>query len=145
LCNKLTCYPNFPDTVTTTTTERQLKFSVYMAKRYGPISGRFGILENTGGFGLKLHLLNDALTMSVDAWEFANPLKNHPRVKAYVDYRFLDHLLITAGADDMVNPPRVEPPELTRIISGRDFFIGAGVYFTDDDISKLFGLATSRF
>jgi phospholipid/cholesterol/gamma-HCH transport system substrate-binding protein len=145
LCNKLNCYPNFPDTVTTTTTERQLKFSVYMAKRYGPISGRFGILENTGGFGLKLHLLNDALTMSVDAWEFANPLKNHPRVKAYLDYRFLDHLLLTAGADDMVNPPRVEPPELTRIISGRDFFIGAGVYFTDDDISKLFGLATSRF
>ena len=34
---------------------------------------------------------------------------------------------------------------LTRIISGRDFFIGAGVHFTDEDVSKLIGLAASRF
>jgi len=144
-CGTMVCYPNYPDTVITTTTERQLKFSAYMAKRYGPFSGRFGILENTGGVGLKLHLLNDALTLSADAFEFANPLKNHPRVKVYLDYRFLDHLLITAGADDLVNPPRVEKPDLTRIVSGRDFFLGAGLYFTDEDISKLVGLATSRF
>ena len=141
----MTCYPNYPDTVFTTVTERQLKFSAYMAKRYGPISGRFGILENTGGIGLKAHLLNDALTLSADAFEFANPLKNHPRIKVYADFRFLDHLFLTMGADDLVNPPRVEKPELTRIVSGRDFFLGAGLYFTDDDISKLIGLATSRF
>ena len=66
-------------------------------------------------------------------------------MKVYLDYRFLDHLLITAGADDLWNPPRVETPDVTRIISGRDFFLGAGLYFTDDDISKLVGLATSRF
>ncbi len=144
-CNGANCYPNYPDSVVTTTTERQLKFSVYMAKRYGPVSGRFGIFENSGGFGLKLHLLNDALTLSADAYEFANPLKNHPRVKLYADYRFLDHLLITAGADDLVNRPEVEEPELTRIVRGRDFFLGAGVYFTDEDISKLIGLAASRF
>ena len=144
-CGTLVCYPNYPDRVITTTTERQLKFSTYMAKRYGPFSGRFGILENTGGIGLKLHLLNDALTLSADAFEFANPLKDHPRVKVYLDYRFLDHLLITAGADDLVNPPRVETPDVTRIVSGRDFFLGAGLYFTDEDISKLVGLATSRF
>jgi phospholipid/cholesterol/gamma-HCH transport system substrate-binding protein len=144
-CGTLVCYPNYPDRVITTTTERQLKFSAYMAKRYGPFSGRFGILENTGGIGLKLHLLNDALTLSADAFEFANPLKDHPRIKVYLDYRFLDHLLITAGADDLVNPPRVETPDVTRIVSGRDFFLGAGLYFTDEDISKLVGLATSRF
>ena len=145
MCGTLVCYPNYPDRVITTTTERQLKFSAYMAKRYGPFSGRFGILENTGGIGLKLHLLNDALTLSADAFEFANPLKDHPRIKVYLDYRFLDHLLITAGADDLVNPPRVEGPDVTRIVSGRDFFLGAGLYFTDEDISKLVGLATSRF
>jgi phospholipid/cholesterol/gamma-HCH transport system substrate-binding protein len=144
-CGMMVCYPNYPNRVVTTTTERQLKFSAYMAKRYGMFSGRFGILENTGGIGLKAHLLNDALTISADAFEFANPLKDHPRVKVYLDYRFLDHLLITAGADDLVNPPRVQDPDLTRIVSGRDFFIGAGLYFTDDDISKLIGLATSRF
>ncbi len=90
-------------------------------------------------------MFNDALTISVDAFEFANPLKDHPRVKVYADYRFLDHLLITAGADDVVNTPFVDPNNQTRITSGRDYFIGAGFFFTDEDISKLLGLAVSRF
>ena len=127
----------FPANVTQITTERQLKFSAYLAKRYGFISGRFGILENTGGFGVKFHLFNDALTLSADAFEFANPLKDHPRLKIYADYRFLDHLLITAGADDVVNRPIQDDVDKTRIISGRDFFIGAGFFFNDDDIKLL--------
>jgi phospholipid/cholesterol/gamma-HCH transport system substrate-binding protein len=137
--------PNFPAEYDQTTTERQLKFSAYLAKRYGFISGRFGILENTGGFGIKGHFLNDGLTVSLDAFEFANPLKEHPRVKLYADYRFLDHLLVTAGADDFANGPQYDPIQHSRIISGRDYFIGAGVFFTDEDISKLIGLAASRF
>lgn len=144
-CGALGCGALLPAGLQQTTSQRQLKFSVYMAKRYGPVSGRFGILENTGGFGLKLHLLNDALTASADAFEFANPLKDHPRVKLYADYRFLDHLLITAGADDIANAPFVDPNNKTRITSGRDYFVGAGVFFTDDDISKLIGLAATRF
>lgn len=146
LCTGANCSgstPFYPSSVEQITTERVLKFSVYLAKRYGPISGRFGIFENTGGFGLKLHLLNDALTVSADAFEFANPLKDRPRVKLYADYRFLDHLLVTVGADDLANPPFVDPEHETRIISGRDYFIGAGVFFTDDDIKSLIGLVTT--
>src|SRR5207244_1254154 len=108
--------PYFPDEYVQLVTTRQLKFSAYMAKRYGPISGRFGIIENTGGFGLKFHLLQDALTVSTDAFEFSNPLKDHPRVKLYADYRFLDHLLLTAGIDDMFNKPVSDTDVPTRII-----------------------------
>ena len=144
-CGTATCFPNYPTAVNTITTERVLKFSAYLAKRYGPISGRFGILENTGGVGMKLYLANDALTISADAWEFANPLKNRPRLKLYADYRFLDHLLITAGADDLLNPAKVDPEHQTRIVSGRDFFIGAGVFFTDDDIKLLIAALPIRF
>src|SRR5260221_3272541 len=140
-----TCGSFYPDALEQTTTERQLKFSVYMAKRYGNVSGKFGIIENTGGFGLKLHLLNDALTLSADAYEFANPLKDRPRVKFYADYRFLDHLLVTIGADDFANTPYVDPEHGTRIISGRDFFFGAGVFFTDDDIKLLIAALPIRF
>jgi phospholipid/cholesterol/gamma-HCH transport system substrate-binding protein len=135
----------FPPSVNQITTERQLKFSVYLAKRYGFISGRFGILENTGGFGLKMHLFNDALTVAADAFEFANPLKDHPRVKIYADYRFLDHILLTAGADDVVNRPIADPIDRTRIISGRDFFVGAGFFFTDEDIKLLLSAIPIRF
>jgi phospholipid/cholesterol/gamma-HCH transport system substrate-binding protein len=144
-CGGATCYPNYPSALQTTTTERVLKFSGYLAKRYGPISGRFGILENTGGFGVKLHLLNDALTVSADAFEFANPLKDRPRVKLYADWRFLNHLLLTVGTDDVLNKPLVDPEHETRIISGRDFFVGAGIYFTDDDIKLLIAALPIRF
>lgn len=137
--------PFFPANYLQITTERQLKFSAYLAKRYGPISGRFGILENTGGFGAKLHFLNDSLIFSVDAFDFANPLKLHPRVKAYVDYRFLDHLIITAGGDDLMNPRQLDTQVPTRIASGKDFFVGAGFYFTDDDIKLLLGALPFKF
>ena len=144
-CGTLGCGALLPAGLQQTSTERQLKFSAYLAKRYGPISGRFGILENTGGFGIKAHLLNDSLTVSADAYEFANPLKDHPRVKIYADYKFLDHLIITAGADDLVNRPLVDPNNTTRIISGRDFFIGAGVFFTDEDIKLLIAALPIKF
>jgi phospholipid/cholesterol/gamma-HCH transport system substrate-binding protein len=143
-CGSTNCFPNYPAGIQTITTERVLKFSAYLAKRYGPISGRFGILENTGGFGIKLHLINDNLQIAADLFEFANPLKDRPRLKIYADWRFLNHLLFTAGADDVLNKPLVDPEHETRIINGRDFFVGAGVYFTDDDIKNLIGLLPIR-
>jgi phospholipid/cholesterol/gamma-HCH transport system substrate-binding protein len=144
-CGATTCFPNYPTALDTITTERVLKFSVYIAKRYGPISGRFGILENTGGAGIKLHLANDAFTLSADAWEFANPLKDRPRLKLYADYRFLNHLLLSFGVDDVLNRPLVDPEHSTRIVSGRDYFIGAGVFFNDDDIKMLIAAIPIRF
>ena len=135
----------FPANLNQITQERTLKFSVYIAKRYGAFSGRFGILENTGGFGGKLYLLNDQLQFSLDAFEFSNPLTSHPRLKAYVDYKFWDHLLITAGADDFVNKPVSDPVDVSRIIRGRDFFIGAGFYFTDEDLKQIFAAVPVRF
>jgi phospholipid/cholesterol/gamma-HCH transport system substrate-binding protein len=140
-----TVNPFFPTNVTQITTERQLKFSAYLAKRYGWISGRFGIVENTGGFGVKFHLFNDSLTLAADTFEFANPLKDHPRVKLYADYRFMDHLLVTIGGDDLVNKRVQDDVDKTRIVSGRDFFVGAGFYFNDDDIKLLLSALPLKF
>jgi phospholipid/cholesterol/gamma-HCH transport system substrate-binding protein len=89
--------------------------------------------------------LNDALVLSADAFEFANPLKDHPRIKLYADYRFLDHILLTAGVDDLANPRVYDEVDRTRIISGKDYFVGAGFYFTDDDIKLLLGALPFRF
>lgn len=136
--------PFLPDNNTQITTERSLKYSVYLGKRYGPVSGRFGILENTGGFGIRLHLLNDQFQLALDAFEFANPLKSHPRLKASLDYKFFDHLLITAGADDFVNGPVSDAVDRSRIISGRDFFVGAGFFFTDEDLKLVLAAVPIR-
>ena len=44
-----------------------------------------------------------------------------------------------------MNRPLVDPEHTTRIVSGRDFFIGAGVFFTDDDIKLLIAALPIRF
>src|SRR5216684_466231 len=95
--------------------------------------------------GVKLHLLNDSLILSGDIFEFANPLKQHPRIKVYADYRFLDHLFITAGADDIANRRELDNETPTRVVSGKDFFVGGGFYFTDDDIKLLLSALPLRF
>ena len=57
-----TCGSFYPDAVQTTTTERQLKFTAYLAKRYGAISGRGRSPASTSRFNCTLVL---ALSMSM--------------------------------------------------------------------------------
>ncbi len=128
--------PYYPANLQQITTTRDLKYSVYLAKRFGFISARFGIIESSGGFGVKFHLFNDDLVISSDVFEFANPLKDHPRMKLYADYRFLGHLMLTAGVDDVFNKPIEDPTSPSRIISGRDYFIGGGIFFNEEDIKS---------
>ena len=47
-----------------------------------------------------------------------------------------EHVYVNAGMDDILNSPNRDA--LTnRLISGRDFFVGGGVYFTDADLKSL--------
>ncbi len=125
-------------------TREALKFSAQFAKRYYFATLRFGLIESTGGVGMDLHFLDDHLSLRVDAFDFANPASDYPRVKASANLLFLSHLFLTAGVDDLVNPRDVEPAT-GRILTGRDFFVGGGIYFTDRDLSALLGLAGSAF
>lgn len=119
-----------------TTTFNRLKFSAQYAKRFAFITLRFGLIESTGGLGFNLHFLGDHLELKTDAFEFANPTKDYPRIKSYLNLYFLRHLFVTGGADDLLNPPQIE--ETTgRILSGRDYFFGGGIYFTDDDLKAI--------
>lgn len=116
-----------------------LKFSAQFAKRFYFAAFRFGLTESTGGLGADLFLFDDRLEFKVDVFEFANPDKDYPRVKAYMNLLFLSHLYVTVGVDDVFNP---SDRDITtgRILSGRDFFLGGGIYFTDQDLKALLGL-----
>ncbi len=120
-------------------TREALKWSAQFAKRYGFTTLRFGIIESTGGLGLNLHFLDDRLEFKVDVFEFTNPDKTYPRLKAYANLVFVQHLFVTAGADDLINS-QLRDETSGRILSGRDYFVGGGLYFTDDDIKGLVGL-----
>lgn len=115
-----------------------LKFSVEFAKRFFFATFRFGLIESTGGVGLDLHFLEDSLAFKLDVFEFANPDKDYPRFKAYVNYMFLSHLFVSGGLDDAFNGAVLEPTT-GQTISGRDWFLGGGVYFTDQDIKSILG------
>lgn len=112
-----------------TVTEDRFRFSLQFAKRFYFVTGRIGIIENTGGLGVDLHLLDDDLELSADVFAFDENV--NPRVKVWASYTFFTHLYIAAGIDDVWNE------DLT------DFFVGAAIRFNDEDLKALFTTAPS--
>ncbi len=106
-----------------TTTEDTFRFSLEFAKRFYFVTGRIGMIENTGGVGLDFHLLDDDLELSGDIFAFDENV--NPRVKFWGLYTFFTHLYVAAGIDDVWNSDQT------------DFFIGAGITFNDEDLKSL--------
>jgi phospholipid/cholesterol/gamma-HCH transport system substrate-binding protein len=65
-------------------------------------------------------------------------------MKAYLNLLFLSHLFVTAGVDDAINGREVENTT-GRVLSGRDYFLGGGIYFTDQDLKTLIGGVPTGF
>ena len=112
---------------TTTTTTNSFRFSFQFAKRIGPITGRFGIKESTGGIGLDLHLLNDRFELRQDLFGFGEELS--PRWRITVGYEFIRKLWLLGGVDDIINKDR------------RDYFVGLQLRFTDQDLKSILPFA----
>lgn len=133
-------------------TRESLKFSAMFAKRYSFLTLRLGIIESTGGAGVDFNIpikffyysrwLEDALVFKIDAFNFSVENLTLPRIRASVRFTPIEHLYVVAGIDDALN--NTNRDTLTnKLISGRDFFIGAGVYFTDSDLKSLLPLLPS--
>jgi phospholipid/cholesterol/gamma-HCH transport system substrate-binding protein len=120
----------------TVTSINSLKFSAQFAKRFYFTTFRFGIIESSGGVGVDFHLWRDQLTLKTDIFDFANQQLRWPRVRTSVQMTFLQHLYLNAGVDDVFNRPIYSQLD-NRVLAGRDFFLGAGVVFTDDDFKAL--------
>ncbi|HSD19983.1 MAG TPA: MlaD family protein [Anaeromyxobacter sp.] len=127
--------------VTRTLNEEKLTFSLELAKRYGPVTFRAGIIEGSGGVGSDLHLMNDALQFSVNMYQFNRPGRSvYPRAKIWANYHFFQHLYVTTGVDDFLNQWETgNYPGGRSFNIGTDVFFGGGVYFTDDDLKSLLG------
>lgn len=110
-----------------TVTEDRFRLSLQFAKRLYMFTGRIGIIENSGGVGLDLHLAGDALKLSADLFSFdANVW---PRLRIDLLYTFFTHLYIAAGVDEVLNE------ELT------DVFFGVGLTFNDQDLKAILATA----
>lgn len=118
--------PSLPSMLRETISETadDLKFSLQFGKRWYFVTGRFGIVESTGGVGLDFEFLEDTLRFSFDLFDFdANAW---PRLKWLAAWEFMEHVYVAGGVDDVINN------------EGRDYFVGLGVTFTDDDLKSLF-------
>ena len=120
---------------TTVTTTNQLRFSLMLGKRVGPVAGRFGIKESTGGFGGDLFMLDDHLTLSVDVFNFAaSNVGQYPRVKATLSWDVWNKtIFVVGGADDLLNYTRAK----AGAGGGFDYFLGAQLSFNDQDLKSL--------
>jgi phospholipid/cholesterol/gamma-HCH transport system substrate-binding protein len=117
---------------TKVTISERLRFSLMFGKRIGAVTGRFGIKESTGGAGVDLHLLDDRLTLSVDAFDART--NKYPRVKgAAMMAVWKRTLFVVAGVDDLINLKRAR----AGAGGGIDWFLGAQLSFNDEDLKSL--------
>ena len=132
-----------PATQQVRVTNDNLKFSAQFAKRFYFTTLRFGVIESTGGLGADFDLgqlirptWGDFLTAKFDAFNFSADFLRYPRFRATVRVKIFEHLALTGGVDDILNAP-VREATTNKLIAGRDFFAGAGIFFTDDDIKSI--------
>jgi phospholipid/cholesterol/gamma-HCH transport system substrate-binding protein len=117
---------------TTVSTSQKLRFTLMLGKRVGPIAGRFGIKESTGGIGVDLYLLNDRLSLSIDVFDTLT--NQYPRVKPSLSLALWKrNFFAVIGADDVVNQNRA----IAGAGGGIDWFVGAQLMFNDEDLKSL--------
>jgi phospholipid/cholesterol/gamma-HCH transport system substrate-binding protein len=109
------------------TVEEGLKFNAQIAKRWSNVALRGGIFESTGGAAVDWYVWDDRVRFFFEAFDFDDHDPAH--LKAGARINFLSNFYITGGMDDFA--------------SGKDraAFVGAGLFFTDDDLKFLLGSA----
>jgi phospholipid/cholesterol/gamma-HCH transport system substrate-binding protein len=140
------------ETMVTTTkiNEQKLTYSLQLGKRYGPVTFRIGVIENSGGGGADLHLLRDSLQLSASVYQFSRAFQDvnlagtermlYPRAKVWMNWYFLQHFFLTTGVDDFLNRwEQGQYPGGRSFNIGTDLFFGGGIFFTDDDLKTLLG------
>lgn len=117
---------------TTEKTSDDLKFNAVLARRYGPVTLRGGVIESTGGFGVDLTPV-EQFQLSAEMFEFGQDI---PNLRTYgTIYPFyqperdnpLNWIFLSGGVEQTLS-------------DDRDYFFGGGLRFTDQDLQGLVGL-----
>ncbi|MCB1214870.1 MAG: MCE family protein [Deltaproteobacteria bacterium] len=106
--------------------ENTLRFNVQIAKRFKDLTVRGGLIESKGGVGLDYN--KGPFQVSLETFRFGD---NGPNLKAKGQLNITPTFYLMGGGDDLLNR-----------FDGPDWFVGAGIRFTDDDLSALFGGAS---
>lgn len=128
---KLQTDPNLPPVIREdeTVTTDGFKFSVMLAKRWGFFTGRFGILESSGGLSGQLHFFEDDLEIRFDVFDFGEDV--NPRLRSSFAYSFFQYIYLLGGVDDILNDDT------------SDVFFGAFLRFNDEDLLTILAAGPS--
>jgi phospholipid/cholesterol/gamma-HCH transport system substrate-binding protein len=132
-----------PDTVSTNETirrEKALRFNLQVAKRWHFFTARFGLFESSGGIASDVHLFDDVVRLTVEAFDWDTQdkaVRRNAHLKAYASVLFYNHVYVMGGVDD---PTRTDP-ETGKVTKKVNWFAGAGLTFTDQDLKAIFGTA----
>lgn len=119
------------------------RYTFQFGKRLGPISLRGGLKSSTFGIGTDLSL-GGRLRLSADL--YGGSFSNQPNLKLAAAFAVFRSLYLLAGVDNVLSAPGELPitsaaPEipmvLDRVRYGRDYFLGANLVFTEDDLAML--------
>ena len=118
-------------------------FSAQFGKQLGPLSLRGGIKSSTFGVGADL-TLGGRLKLSADL--YGGSFGENPNLKLAAAFSVFRSVYILAGIDNALTSPGELPlsstaPSVPRVLDGvrygRDYFLGANVVFTEDDLALL--------
>ncbi len=119
--------PHYVSDTETETTDK-LKFNVQIGRKFGPVILRGGLVENCGGFGID-YIPMRYFTVSTEMFDFSK--SGGPHLNFYTSiYPFVDliepfsWIYIRGGVDDIITDER-------------DYFVGGGLGFNDDDLKSL--------
>jgi len=120
-------------TLTTVTSEKitqnKVRFNAQLAKKFSDFTVRGGLIENTGGFGVDY--AKGPATIRLEGYNFGN---EGPSMKAMAELNLTSSLYVTGGTYLFGGTD-----EFTGKSLAPDWFLGAGIRFTDEDISSLIG------
>jgi len=108
--------------------DSKMFISAQIAKRYGDVQLRTGLIESTVGAGADYYLFDDRVRLSAEVFDFnaENDVrgdKAHAKVSGR--YTILKHIDFYAGYDNFLNK------------ESDNAFVGVGFHFLDDDLKKL--------
>lgn len=113
-------------TETQTANKDRFLFSAQLAKQYYDFTIRGGIIESRGGVGVDYTKGRAGLSFS--AFDFRNSVTNSPHLKAWGHFDINKNVFLTSGVDDFISKQ-----------DNRNWFVGAGIKFIDEDIKGLLG------
>lgn len=120
--------------------QSQLAINLQIAKRWYNAAFRFGLFESSGGMAADYYLFGDRFRFSAEAFQWkgkGNDTRRVAHLKAYASVLFFNHVYAMVGIDD---PTRLDTAT-GKVDPDKNYFIGAGVSFNDQDLKALFGAA----